>query len=453
MPAPLDSEQADPLVPSSYTFFWQLYEASGDPAFVQLLYRANGDELDGLPHDLLAADPARFRDDVRQVIEREGPSWKVGSTNKEAWHLAILRGPSERSPQVWLDYDSGEPSGLYDHRMDPKTRVRGGHSHTDGMNIGLYFRGLDLMPDFGYPPVSFGGWGSPKAEWYKMTAVHNTVVVDGGDHVTGGATTTLWLDGGGVRAIRVSGPDMIEGQRFERTVLVVDVDDESSYLLDVFRVIGGLDHTRFTHSHFAELSSSGLSVQPAPDFGHDTQLRAFCEDPAPAPGWWVDWKVDDRNGLAAPGTDLHLRSIELTRQCRAATCESWVMEGYYGDGKEAWIPCLAVRRQSNREPLQSTFVALMEPYDGAPRIAGARRLDLQTREGRAYPDTQVGVEVLLADGRRDLILVADVCSATPTPQTDSPKVAFAEGVELVGELAVVRYDRKGRAHNLVPTQE
>jgi len=444
---PFDQEQADPLVSSAFTFFWQLYEASGDAAFVQLLHQANGGQLDGLPHDLLATDPEGFRDDVRQVIEREGCLREMGSINKEAWHLAILRGRSKGSPQVWIDYDSGEPSGLYDHRMDPKTRVRGGHSHTDGMNLGLYYRGLDLMPDFGYPPVSFGGWRSPRAEWYKMTAAHNTVVVDGVDHVTGGATTTLWMDGSWVRGIRVSGPEMVEGVQFERTVVVVDVEGDSSYLLDVFRVIGGSDHTRFTHSHFAELSSSGLSLQPAPDFGYDTQLRGFREDPAPDPGWWVDWQIDDRYGLATPGADVHLRSTELTRQCRAATCEAWVMQGYYGDGKEAWIPCLAARRQAARGPLQSTFVALVEPYDGEARIAGARRLDLHTRDGRAYPDAQVGVAVELADGRRDVIIASDVedpLGCEPSPRNGDPLVATAPGIEVVGELAVVRHDPEGK---------
>ena len=31
------------------------------------------------------------------------------------------------------------------------------------MNLGLFARGLDLMPDLGYPPVQFGGWDSPRA--------------------------------------------------------------------------------------------------------------------------------------------------------------------------------------------------------------------------------------------------------------------------------------------------
>ena len=55
----------------------------------------------------------------------------------------------------------------------------GRHSHADGMNLGLFAKGVDLMPDFGYPPVQYGGWDSPRAQWYRMSAAHNTVVVDG----------------------------------------------------------------------------------------------------------------------------------------------------------------------------------------------------------------------------------------------------------------------------------
>jgi hypothetical protein len=55
------------------------------------------------------------------------------------------------------------------------------------MNLGLFALGLDLMPDFGYPPVQFGGWGSARSLWYHMTAGHNTVVVDGQSQVNAAA--------------------------------------------------------------------------------------------------------------------------------------------------------------------------------------------------------------------------------------------------------------------------
>ena len=112
------------------------------------------------------------------------------SVNKQEWHLAILRsGKGKDARAMWLNYDAG-----------------GGHGHCDGMNLGLFAKGLDLMPDFGYPPVNFGGWDSPRAVWYRMTAAHNTVTVDGQNQVWAAGKTTLWADGKSFHAIRASAP-------------------------------------------------------------------------------------------------------------------------------------------------------------------------------------------------------------------------------------------------------
>ena len=57
---------------TSHAFLWSLFEATKDPALVQVLYRANGHSVEGLPYDLLAADPAAFQEAVAKVIAREG---------------------------------------------------------------------------------------------------------------------------------------------------------------------------------------------------------------------------------------------------------------------------------------------------------------------------------------------------------------------------------------------
>ena len=45
---------------------------------------------------------------------------------------------------------------------------------------------------------------SPRANWYKMTAGHNTVVVDGQDQQEAEGRTTLWAEGESFKAIRFS---------------------------------------------------------------------------------------------------------------------------------------------------------------------------------------------------------------------------------------------------------
>ena len=377
--------------PSAYAFLWELYKLTGDAGYVQALYRANGNKVDGLPHDLFAEDPLAVQRGVAEVIAREGTTPKVTSVNKQEWHLAILRsGQGEAARALWLDYDTG-----------------GKHSHADGMNLGLYALGLDLLPDFGYPPVQYGGWEAPRATWYMMTAAHNTVVVDGVNQKPGAGRTTLWLQGDGYQAIRVSGPELIGGLQFERTVALIDISPRDFYVLDIFRVVGGTDHAKFLHSHFGRISTQGLALKPTGDYGHGTQMRAFLVDPGPQPGWSVDWQIEDRYHYLPPGTDVHLRYADLTYGAQAYTCEGWVSAGGFEGQQEVWIPRVLVRRQGP-PPLASTFVGIIEPYERVPHIAGIHRLPLETPEGEAYPDSNVALEVCLADGRRDLIVCADV---------------------------------------------
>lgn len=425
------------LAPSMYTFLWRLYEVTADPAFVQALYAANDGTVEGLPYDLLADDAASVADAVGEVIAREGPTPTLRSVNKEQWHIAILRsgrGAHERA--VWLDYDAG-----------------GGHSHADGMNLGLFAKGLDLMPDFGYPPVQFGGWGSPKAQWYRNSASHNTVVVDGRNHAREAGRTTLWAVGDVLKAVRASAASLIGGKQFERTVALVDVSAEDSYVLDVCRVAGGADHAKFQHSHFGTITTSGLATEPAADYGHGTQMRGFRLDPHPTPGWSVDWRVEDRYRLLGVDADVHLRYTDLTTDAQAATAEAWVVAGAnYSGGEETWIPRIMVRRRADTEASVSTFVAVLEPYDRSPGITGIRRLRLTTPDGQTYPDPNVALEISLTGGRRDLLVAMDTengASATPAFGDESEVCQEEWGLRTDAELCLVRRGPDGGLRRLV----
>lgn len=390
--------------PSAADFLWQLFTATKDNAFVKVLYRSNDNSVDGLPYDLFADNPSKFQKDVRQIIQREGTSLNLASVNKQLWCLAILRsgkGPDARA--AWLDYDSGER-----------------HSHHDGMNLGLFAKGLDLMPDFGYPPVQFGGWAAPRAVWYTMTAAHNTVMVDGQDTRTATGATTLWADGKRFHAIQASAPGLIGGQRYERTILMVDVSDQDFYLVDVFRVAGGTDHLKFMRSHFGSITSKDLSLRPSDAPLRVTpamQMRGFQKDAATPPVWSVDWKIDDRRHLLPAAADVHLRYTDLTSQASAYTAESWV--AYNFDAvSEAWIPTVLVHRRADKAPLTSTFVSTIEPYEKFSHIAGVRRLAVATPQGETLSDACVGLDVELTDGSHDLFILNDVADSTKRDATE-----------------------------------
>jgi hypothetical protein len=424
------------LSPSMFTFMWRLHQLTGDPAFVQALYIANDRVVDGLPYDLFAGDPESIRRGVAEVIANHGDSPKLSSVNKQQWHIAILRsgdGPDRRA--AWLDYDSG-----------------GGHSHRDGMNLGLFAKGLDLMPDFGYPPVQFGGWGSAKASWYKMTASHNTVVVDGKNQAQGAGETTLWADGESFRCVRASAPALMGGQQYERSVATIDTSGGDFYLVDIFRVVGGKDHAKFMHSHFGTISSEGLQLGDGEPYGLGTQMRNFRTDPDPEPGWRVDWEIEDRYGILPQGAKVRLRYTDLTTGAQASTAEGWVTAGQYNTSVETWIPRIMVRRQSETAPLASTFVAVIEPFGERSNIASIRRLPLHDANGAQYPDSNVAVEIALCDGSRDLLVAADVenpLGLEPAVANEGAKLMQPDWkLELEGEVCVVREDNAGNVERI-----
>jgi len=421
--------------PSSYAFLGDLFEATGDADFLRLLYAANGNSKTGLPYDLFAPDPAAFQERVAKAIRDLGATIRLGSVNKPAWCLAILRsGDADARRALWLDYDSGY-----------------GHGHADGMNLGLFAKGLDLMPDFGYPPVQFGGWGSPRSTWYTQSAAHNTVVVDGQNARTGRGTATLWAEGETLRAIRASGPELVRGKRFERTAALIDVSPADCYAVDVFRVVGGAEHVKFVHGAFGRIAPQGLALSPCEEYGHGTQMRNFRHDANPKPGWSVDWAIEDRFKYLAPGKEVHLRYTDLTPRAEAIVAEGWVNAGLYGDVAESWIPRVLVRRRAAKAPLASTFVGVLEPYEKGPSVAAAVRLAVQTAGGKPAADSHVALEIRLADGRRDVLVAADVedrrSLRVPAPAGTTGQQDAA--LRLEGELALVRWDATGRPQRVV----
>lgn len=247
-----------------------------------------------------------------------------------------------------------------------------------------------------------------------------------------------------------AGAEGADTRQFERTIVQVDMPAPAGfYLLDVFRVVRGRDHTKFMHSHFGDVATAGLSLEPGEDYGHGTQMRHFRWDNHPQPGWSVDWRVEDRYELLPPGRKVHLRYTGLTPGAQVAIAEGWISYGGYGADmrQEAWIPRLAVRRRRAEGPLASTFVGLIEPFESASSIEGIRRLAATTEDGRPYPESTVAVEVTHADGTQDLLLAADVenpLGEAPSLNDDRVLVQKEWRVAMTGELCLVRRTEEGK---------
>jgi hypothetical protein len=401
-------------VPSMYAFLWQLYGVTKDPAFAQVIYHRNKHKLDGLPFDLFQPDAVAFGRELKAVIDQHGAEIRQTSVNRTQWHLALLKsGRGGNSRAAWLDYDAW-----------------GGHGHADGMNLGLFAKGLDLMPDYGYPPVQFGGWESPRANWYKSTFAHNTVIVNGTQQPHGAApgATTLWAAGDGFSAVSANAPGLNPGltTRFERTVALIDVSDDDAYVFDVFRVAGGTDHVKFYATHFGALAPlGGLALETASDFAHP-QMRNFRVARKPQPGWAMELKVEDRYKLLPAGAkDVRVRYTDFTTGADAYACEGWVVAGSYNSREETWVPRVMTRRPGG----ESTFVTIVEPFTGdKPLIAKSTRLPMASH-------SSVALLLELTDGRSDVLVSNDTGGA-----------ATIDGVGLTtdAKLVFVRRDAKGR---------
>ena len=186
----------------------------------------------------------------------------------------------------------------------------------------------------------------------------------------------------------------------------MDISDRDCYVLDIFRVVGGTVHDKFTGSYFGSVTTNGLTLGRRRTMAHGAQLRNLQWTRSPKPGWSVDWKIEDRYKYLAPGADVHLRYTDLTSDAQPGLAEAWITYGGYDVNDETWVPRVLARRTGKAAPLESTFVAVLEPYEKSSNIASIRRLPLK-KPSAVCPDSDVAVEITLADGRRDLIVARD----------------------------------------------
>ena len=164
----------------------------------------------------------------------------------------------------------------------------------------------------------------------------------------------------------------------------------------------------------------------------------------------MDWTIDDHLKYLAPGRDVHFRYTDLTDGAEAYSAEGWVAVGLYGGTADAWIPHVMVRRRANQGTLSSTFVGLMEPYEGQPAVKAVRRVEVSSTHHESGVTGDVALEVQLTDGRRDVLVARD--SGTSAPSTDRvlDKVRLIDcGITLAGEWAWVRFGADGSVQRLL----
>ena len=282
-----------------------------------------------------------------------------------------------------------------------------GHGHQDTLNLILWARGEELLSDLGYT-YTYRGWA-------RGALGHNLVVVDGMNQETGGFSdidrphkavggrVTCWApieDGFGV----IEAEDVNsypQCSTYRRTIMLVEDDETSAFVVDVFDVVGGKQHDFVAHGSadkdqrltfdkpltpFADsLAADGRIKLPRPtstyygtgegypDFDRYGVLSQYwgnirhvrqAKGPGPRRGTFAGHAPTDarlRMHLLSP-TDCELYAGEAPSIRRAKEDDAKV--------EDYMMPILTARRHG--ENLTSRYVVVWEPYGTEPWLRDVR---------------------------------------------------------------------------------
>lgn len=336
-----------------------------------------------------------------------------------------------------------------------------GHRQMDQLALGLYARGVQLLQDLGYPKT----WAYC-SQWDGHNMAHNTVTINEARFTEPrffGNAARLFATEGGVHVITAHhNPYQRLGcNLFERTDVMVEVDDEHWYVVDLFAVNGGQQHDQ---------SWLGMYVEPElPDLdwtAQPTGTLAGPQVPEFAP-------YTDRWGIEHPAGDFpsYLTEIRRAPLDRSAvwTWRSGLPEGdalalhvipvdgeleaIMGKGRSpAWqqpkADYLLLRRQvGDGQPTR--YLAVLDPYQNQPQVLGVRLtstdplvLEIERVDGTdevtihlppgpslTTEHRPMGVRVLVRRGKQ---VLKDV-SVGATGAPDAPGYAF-------GRIETVNYE-------------
>ena len=395
------------------------YRRLKDPKNALAAYYANRENMDGLGRDIYGSDPNGLGKEVARIVAGRNANPFRGGRNRAGYGLASVEfGWGKPGIALWMYY--GDNFGV------------GNHGHRDRLNLGLYYKGVCMMPDHGYPEDLAGDLCR---YFTKSTISHNTVVVNQIEQRRdrGGGYPELYCRFEDFGAVRVDSPQVYGVDKYQRTVAFVKLGDGQAYALDVFRVRGGNDHLYTLHGPPGKVSVEGLKLirqetgtyadvaAPGPRYGYQWIWNVEHDNDPPG-AFVVDWKAESGyRGVPEEG-DIHLRYHSLTELSDMAL----------GDGKPPqhsihnprWLRYLLAHRAGKN--LTSTFVGIIEPYSNQPAIVSVKKLGI-----RQAPEESaaVAVKVTLRDGAVDYLVASD---------DDRGAVRAAEGLEFAGAIGWLR---------------
>jgi len=359
-------------------------------------------------------DYEKLEESMKKDLDRYGKLKCLESSNLTGYGFTALRegeinGLNDSQRGLWMYYG----------------RNCTAHSHSDTLNIDIYAYGMDLAPDLGYPEYTADC--PDREEWTNNTISHNSVMVNcrRQDHSFIGIPHHF-EDSELVKLTDVEAPFAYCGTGlYRRSVIMVNMDSENTYYIDIFRVSGGNDHHYSFHAAEGEATVNGayLVKQPGGTYaGEDVRyMAAYDRIPGecyngsgfhylnhvercnkPDEGFSVDWSIKDTWGVHKEEQDVHLRLTMLCSVDDVALADGQPPRNKPGNPEKLRY-FIAHRNGKN---LESQFVSLIEPYKGTRYITSVERVEIAADGGRDCSYDAMAVKVVLKGGRTDYIINA-----------------------------------------------
>lgn len=379
-----------------------------NPLFAQAAYFLNGNSLNGLHGDILSANAGNVIADIQTTITQFG-GLQLNSANRTGYGFTALRGKAGLLAGMGTPLTPANVEGQRTLWMYYGSNVTE-HAHKDSLNIGLDAYGVNIAPDMGY--VSYADNNPLRTYWEANTISHNTVVVDQSTQQSVSRVgTPLHFDATErVRLIDVDDSKVYpQTAMYRRTSAMIRIDQNHSYVVDLFRVKGGSEHNFSFHGAEGTVTTTGLALIKQAQgtyaganipYASNTYNKAHSsgfnylqniqKDSKPTQNFSVDW---------AAKNNVHLRLTMLGDLTDVALADGAPPQNKPGNPKS--LKFLVAHRSGSQ--LESNFTSVIEPYQGSSLIQTITAVSVKASGQNANPMDARAVKVVMKDGRTDYV--------------------------------------------------
>ncbi|MBQ2742642.1 MAG: S-layer homology domain-containing protein, partial [Oscillospiraceae bacterium] len=425
------------------------------------LYRLNGNETGGIHGSIFLAEPEAVVEEIEKVVDGSS-AIKLQSENFAGYGYAILRAGD------WFISDDTQRNVNTQRDFYIWYGMMGGHADRDKLNLVFHSYGLEVGADPGETAHKDNN-SAQRFEFDLHTTSHNTVTVNNiAQRNVIGAEPMHFDDSGRVQLMDIENAAVYDWQgveKYRRTFVMVDANDDVSYGIDFFHIIGGEDHLYSFHALGREADlSDNINVQSQTDldgnyvgsyqgvdkgwgesnvlsvdiknvyggkfgvYDIDSDLGGKTDglgtyswfgevdratDPGNADVFSMDWKVDDHyKELNPPNNDLRVRltMVNSFKLDEITTSSAIPAKKPFAIDKVRYLFARHTGANDGKaqdERLDTLFTSVVEPYDGDRYIDSIEKVKITRADGAEFTiDEAKAVKVTLENGRIDYIVYA-----------------------------------------------